>query len=68
MSIMYVVRRESHDGYSPDGPVSVWDHCGDAEAAAGEAWAMDPENTYYVEEIDGVDRIEIFHLMHPQFS
>lgn len=48
---LYVVRFESHDGFEPDGQHSVWSNLGDAEAAVGEAKAMDPEGRYFVEEI-----------------
>jgi hypothetical protein len=57
MPAIYVVQFESHDGYEPDGPRSVWSNWGDAEAARGEAYAMDPEGHYFVEEI--VDQPQI---------
>ena len=45
---LYIVYFESHDGYEPDGPHSFWETREDAEAAAGEASAMDPEGRYRV--------------------
>lgn len=44
----YAVYCDSHDGVSQDGTVSRWDNYSDAEAAAGELRAMDPENSYIV--------------------
>ena len=50
----YVVYLRANDGVTEDGVVSTWDDIGDAYAAAGEAKAMDPENSYEVQvESDG---------------
>jgi hypothetical protein len=66
MPAIYVVQFESHDGYEPDGPRSVWSNWGDAEAARGEAYAMDPEGRYSVEEIVGDFDIAEFWFNNPQ--
>jgi len=65
-STIYVVQFESRDGYEQDGPHSVWSNYEDAEAAAGEAKAMDPEGHYSVEEIVGDPDIAEFWFNNPQ--
>lgn len=48
-----------------DGPVSVWGNYDDAEAAAGEAAAMDYETSYHVEEVVGDSAISEFWFHNP---
>jgi hypothetical protein len=45
----YVVYCHARDGVTEDGVVSVWDDIDDAQTAAMEYLAMDPENSYEVQ-------------------
>lgn len=65
MQTIYVVYCTSYDGMTYDGPVSVWGNYDDAEAAAGEAAAMDYEISYRVEEIVGDAAISDFWFHNP---